>query len=380
MALAAVAVGFVAPARADDAPPDGPPVEVHAFISEGVLKSSDNNFLTDSARGSLEYFEAGLNVSKQLSDRLRAGIQLYAHDLGTTGNYEPKVDWAYLDYHWRDWLGIRAGHIKVPFGLYNDVADVDAARPTALLPQSVYPEINRNYLLAQSGFELYGYHRFGDAGALDYRAYGGMISIDLPDQAPGPYFVTSLTIPYVAGARLFYETPLEGLRAGLSVEHLRLEEAANVLVDPVTMMPSTIKLVAPTTLAAASLEYAHDDLLFAAEYALWTNTIASDNQGVVPTQGRAVEHRAYALAAYRVIPQLQLATYYALFYGTKDRDASAGHQHDFDLTLRYDLTPNWIVKLEGHVMRGTGELDPVLNPGPLADRWLLFVGKTTVYF
>ena len=30
------------------------------------------------------------------------------------------MDWAFLDYQWRPWLGLRAGIIKMPFGLYNE--------------------------------------------------------------------------------------------------------------------------------------------------------------------------------------------------------------------------------------------------------------------
>ena len=44
----------------------------------------------------------------------------------TLGNYDVKLDWFYLDYHFSDAFGIRAGRTKLPFGLYNEFADVDA--------------------------------------------------------------------------------------------------------------------------------------------------------------------------------------------------------------------------------------------------------------
>src|SRR6267142_5985687 len=124
--LAGFVVGFSVAegaARADD--PEAPradALEFHAFVSEGYLKSSDNNYLADSKRGSFEFWEAGINATKQLTDRLRMGIQLFSRDLGPLGDYKAKVDWAYLDYNWKDWLGVRAGRIKLPFGLYNDTA------------------------------------------------------------------------------------------------------------------------------------------------------------------------------------------------------------------------------------------------------------------
>src|SRR5688572_1945384 len=126
-------------------------LQVHAFVSQGFLKSSDNNFLASTDRGAFEFFEAGINVQKQLTPKMRWGIQLFTRDLGPIGNYTARVDWAFLDYRWRDWLGVRAGRIKLPFGLYNDTSDIDAAQPTALLPQAVYPAENLDFLLAQTG-------------------------------------------------------------------------------------------------------------------------------------------------------------------------------------------------------------------------------------
>ena len=38
------------------------------------------------------------------------------------------ADWFDLDYRWKDWLGLRAGRVKLPYGLYNDTSDIDAAR------------------------------------------------------------------------------------------------------------------------------------------------------------------------------------------------------------------------------------------------------------
>ena len=150
--LMAIAGG---PARADDAADatadDAAPLQIHAFASQGALVTSDNNYLANTERGSLEFTEAGINFTKALDDQLSAGLQLFARDLGPTGTYAATFDWLYIDYRWRDWLGLRAGRVKLPFGLYNDTSDIDAAQPVVLLPQSVYPATNRQFLLALDG-------------------------------------------------------------------------------------------------------------------------------------------------------------------------------------------------------------------------------------
>jgi len=54
------------------------------------------------------------------------------------------------------------------------------------------------------------------------------------------------------------------------------------------------------------------------------------------------------------------------------------------VTFRYDLTANWIAKLEGHYMRGTAGLSRSLNSNrPLGDlprTWGVALVKTTVFF
>jgi hypothetical protein len=384
--IACIAVlGVAAPARADDEPEelDDNALQIHAFVSQGFLKSTHNNYLANSKSGSFEFFEAGINFQKQLTERLRVGLQLFSRDLGPLGDYKTKLDWAYLDYHWRDALGFRAGRIKLPFGLYNDTSDIDAAHPTALLPQSVYPAQNRDFLLAQTGVELYGYRNFGRPGALDYRAYAGTIFIDLGSQPPGsPFAVADLTIPYVVGGRVMWEPPTEGLRIGASVQRLRLDMNVLDLRDPAMPVPVTATI--PATLAVASVEYTVDDVLFAAEYSRWYTSVASSNPMVIP-EGDQTAERAYWLAAYRPRPWLQPSVYYALYYPQIHHATGvSARSHDAAAAIRFDLTSYWSLKFEAHYMRGTAGLSTTLNPGftldQLADHWALFVVKTTAYF
>ena len=155
-----------APAPADEPspPPDPlPAIAVHGFVSEGGFWSTSNDYIGASSRGSLKLFEAGLNISTEVADRLRAGMQLFARDFGDLED-APRFDWAFLDYHWQTWLGVRAGIIKMPFGLYNEYTDIDSARLPILMPQSVYPFVIRDVLLSHRGFALYGNYPLPAAG------------------------------------------------------------------------------------------------------------------------------------------------------------------------------------------------------------------------
>jgi hypothetical protein len=198
-------------------------IEIHGFVSQGVIKTTDNNYLASSERGSFEFSEVGINFTKRLTDRLRIGAQLFSRDLGPLGNYTARMDWYYLDYRFRDWLGLRAGRTKLPFGLYNELNDIDSARVPVLLPQSIYPITSRDSLLAATGLELYGYVSLGAGGALDYRLYGGTIFVDVTNRLTSPTRIANFENPYVIGGRLLWETPWNGLRLGASVQALRFD-------------------------------------------------------------------------------------------------------------------------------------------------------------
>jgi hypothetical protein len=364
-------------------------VDIHAFASEGFVLTSSNNYLSDDTRhGSFRFSEVGINFTKSLTDKLRTGMQLFAQDLGPTGNYNAKVDWFYLDYRWQDWLGLRAGRIKIPFGLYNEVNDIDSARLPVLLPQSVYPIQNRNFLLAQTGAELYGYARSHAAGALDYRMYAGTIFIDISTMNGSPLTVLSLNVPYVTGARLLWETPLEGLRLGGSLQALRLDFT-------VSKGASSAGVELPAQLAVASVEYAAHDWLFAAEYSRWYTKLNSSNPTVYPSASLPTSERAYAMASYRATRWFQVGAYYSLLFpdvhnrdtpvlAQHETDARAHQQHDVAATMRFDFNDHWLLKLEGHCMVGTAALSSSLNNnvplGQLRETWGVFLAKTTAYF
>ena len=387
-----MAVGWPSVAVADDNEVLESPVQVHGFVSQGFMASTSNNYLTKSTNGSFEFTEVGINFTKELTDRFRVGVQLFASELGPIGNYGAQVDWFYLDYRFFDWFGIRAGRTKLPFGLYNETSDIDAARTPVLLPQSIYPIQSRDFLLAQTGVELYGTIPLRSAGDLEYRAYGGTLFYD--PSYEGQKSVENATVPYLVGGRIMWKPPLQGLQLGGSVQALRINldyvvpdnlvqqlEAASVVPAD---FDGRLHAAIPAVLWVASVEYAPHELLLAAEYSRWHTRLESSIDAVAPS-ARTTSERMYAMASYRVRPWFTPGGYYSLsFSNVDDRSAVGGYQHDVAATMRFDLTDFWLLKLEGHFMHGTANLSSDLNDGrphsEMKNDWLAGFVKTTAYF
>jgi hypothetical protein len=372
-----------------------PLVDVHAFVSQGFIKSTANEFLAKSQRGSFEFSEVGVNLTRALGQNLRVGMQLFTRDIGRIGNYGARFDWFGLDYHFFDWLGVRAGRTKLPYGLYNETSDVDAARVPVLLPQSVYSTTNRDFLLAQTGVELYGYVPIGDLGAFDYRLYGGTLYLDLGDTSTNRTSITD--IPYLIGGRLMWMTPLSGLQLGGTVQALRLDGtytptgaddptlarlAARGLIRAGYAGPILFEV--PALLWLASVEYTLGEMTLASEYGrTWSDTDVIEPERT--STAANTSESFYVMASYRVAEWLQPGLYYSvLFSNIKDRRGRDAYQHDVALTLRFDLTQFWILKAETHYMHGTAALDVALNEGTprteLEKDWGVLLLKTTAYF
>jgi hypothetical protein len=128
-------------------------VQIHGFASQGFVHTNANNWLTmnTSHVGSGEFTDFGANASVQITDKFRVGAQIYDRNLGDLGRWHPSLDWAFADYRFKSWFGIRGGKVKTVMGLYNDTQDLDFLRPFALLPQSIYATDLRECTIAHTG-------------------------------------------------------------------------------------------------------------------------------------------------------------------------------------------------------------------------------------
>ena len=400
---------------------------IGGFVSQGYLNTSENDYLVSrSVNGTAEFTEAAITFSANPMDRLRIGIQFMARNFGSTGNGQVQVDWAFGDYRLHDELGFRAGRVKLPHGLYNEVRDIDLARTSVFLPSGVYNEKMRDLLLAYEGAGAYGSLILGSVGEVEYHVYGGTLNVSdstkgvwddnaeasaninaillgLANDAengwePGTTEVaftdvtnSEVTFPWVWGGSLVWNTPMDGFRLGVSFMSGRFNYQGTLHFDVETPEPEADRYsisseMDETTdidyITIASAEYTKGDLILATEYAgsQFGNNKSNDS---------------YVMAGYRVSDLFSLATYYSVSYGNKNDKTGASFEEvgipdyyawlkDLTLSTRFDLTPYWLLKFEYHFFDGVDQtkapsFEQALTD-PLSKHWGMLTAKTTFAF
>ena len=380
-------------------PPDpGGRIQIHGFVSEGGFVSTANDYIGVSSRGSVKLLEVGLNFSTEIADRLRAGVQVFARELGRFED-APHLDWAFLDYRWRPWLGLRAGIVKMPFGLYNEYSDIDAGRVPILMPQGVYPIRNRDVLLAHRGFSVYGDIELGSGGELDYQAWLGTLNIPENALELSGATLDRIDTKYVTGAQVFWSLPVEGLRIGatwlrasvdfnltLSPENVQLLIDAGVV--PADFDGKIVVSQRPDTLLIGSAEYTRGAWLFAFEYSRAFKHQETSLPAILPTFDEDSE-QFYGMVNYRLSAAFEVGSYYSVLHADasdrQGRDAmkfpqrERAFQRDLAATLRYDVNDYWLWKLEAHFIDGAADI--LISETPEPERyWALFLLRTTLSF
>ncbi len=379
-------------------------VQIHGFASQGFVYTNQNNWLTmHSSHGSGAFTDFGANVSMQITDNFRAGAQVYDRNLGNLGEWHPSLDWAFADYRFKHWLGVRGGKVKTVFGLYNDTQDLDFLRTFALLPQSVYPTDLRDATIAHLGGDVYGdislKRGLGDlaytidAGHRSDSIYSGYAYVSSAFGVNKPHYGG---LQY--GADLRWNTPLHGLLIGASRKNEDITGKGtfhNPLVSPETLPYSTATKADWTNQFYG--EYVRGRLEIDSEYRRFFYDIII-NGNLLRT---SVDVRGwYVSGAYRISQRLAVGSYYSryaitrastgpiapLFPDQSDTSLPANHVYDKVITGRVDVTRFWNAKIEGHFMNGYGASTfpdgfyPQVNPMGFKPNTNALVLKTSVNF
>jgi hypothetical protein len=337
-------------------------IQIHGYATQGFLYTTQNNmFTTNSSNGSPAWTEAVVNLTSQPTPKLRIGVQARYFLLGNLGN-AIVLDWAAADYKADDRLGVRFGKVKTPSALFNDVQDIDPSYIWALLPQSIYPLMSRNSLLAHYGGVVYGTFKLGASGGkLDYRGWGGERVLPGTDG----YFLnqteSGITLPnglggVTTGAALHWRTPLKGLMIGASDSRDNVWGAPIVYTYTVQGVPipfpgtETIKkLYTPYFFA----KYEKDKWMVAAEHGRLPASVTIAVPGLFAESEGLDQQSWYGMVSYKVTGKLTAGVYDTQSF---DRQAALGparYFKDWAINAHYDFSQFLYAKVEQHFIDGT---------------------------
>ncbi len=360
-------------------------IQIHGFLTQGFVYTTDNRFFGESDTGSFEFTEIGLNASARLMPNILLSAQLMVRNAGDMYDGTPALDFGLADWtiHSNEnaRAGLRLGRIKNVLGLYNETRDVASTRPSIFLPQSIYFDKVRNLELSSDGALFYGdlYRRFG---TLSVQFGMGKTQVD-----------TNVEIAYLwrdfAGhlkakdlttmGRIQYESANSEWHFAFSAADSKMHFNA-APTDPIGSGNVSFQLW------VLSGQYQTEYWSVSAEY--MQEPVKRDGFGPTLDNQDATADGWYLQATYELAPKWQLVARYQESYADRDdRDgrkafiASGGltpafnqYTKDWMVGLRWDVTDNFMLRSEFQYNHGTFALSSRENPDAanLRKHWNMF--------
>ena len=360
--------------------------EVHSFVSFGYFGTTKNEWLGSSTSGSSEFWEAAANASITPLPTVRFAGQLFARDFQRADNGRAQLDWLYGEWRPADSIGLQAGRVKIPFGLYNEVRDVDAARATIFLPNSIYAQRSRDLYNSTDGAKAFGYLHLGPAGSVEYAAFvgrthfsaaGGFASY-LSDVGFGK--ISEVGLDYAWGGMLHWHTPVEGLAGRFTVTTLRGLYAYGTSGG---MNLSASSEFSSNLVPSLSFERGPFTLATEALFALGSNEINfTDASGSVIAPPLVRDERGcggYLSGSWHFPGDVDSTVSVERLWNDA-RNLEDVNTTRFSFAVRWGITEHWSVKAEYQRIIGPGAALAADNPDGVEDHWDLFALKTTVDF
>lgn len=347
-------------------------LQVHGFVSLGLVNTTDNNFFGQSDdRVSKDFSEIGINGSWRVTPDVQLSAELLSRTAGGTDDGSARLDYGLVD-----WTvssseegrgGLRLGRVKTAYGLYNKTRDMPFTRPSIVLPQSIYFDRTRNLTVSADGAEIY-LERYGEAGTLSASLALGQpqtnteaATVALVGLNPPGHLDSKLAPDFQA----IYEGAGGKYRLAFTALHLDLRYRPGY---GDRLGSGRFKL----TPLIFSAQYNAENWSLTSEYASRRTSVK--DFGWFFYNGDATGESYYLQGTYRLAPKWEALLRYDVYYADRgDRDGedfSAATRlpgftrfaKDWTFGVRFDVTPQFMLRAEVHRVNGSGFLAVQDNP------------------
>lgn len=369
--------------------------QLHGFISQGVIDVDGSDFVNDDGALSAELTELGLNGSYQLNSTLRLTGQVVYLDGGNRYAKGIRVDYALLDWSVYDnssWqANIYLGRFKNNHWLYSSSRNVPFARPSIILPQSVYFDGLRDIAVGGDGVALKLSHSDDGYGNFDINfSYGtSTISDKQTENILGTLVQGKASQDYDAQASLYWQPTFSSWRFGISFLDSVFSYKADEAIDSFVDGDFSFQFYTMNAL------YEGENWEFSGE--LYQTRFATKGFYNLQHDKAAIGQGFYLQSRYKLNNKLTLLARYERFYNDKnDKDgrkleestagrvpAYFGYHRDSTVGLSYDFSSDISLRIEYHWFQGAGRLTPVVLPNPQINNsknWQLWAAQLMYWF
>lgn len=370
-------------------------IQFHGFLTQGYVKTDHNAYFGDSEHGSLDFRELGLGVQGMLTKDIDFSALILSRKAGGMDNSQIKLDHALLNYKlFQDEstkYTVRLGRIKIPFGLYNETRDVASTRPSILLPQSIYFDNARQYLISADGVQLVRESWSGDSYDKWYVALQQTNGVN--NKETESYFL-GLNWPGKFKAKLAH-----GIRYYHSDDNDRNQYAAYVADNHIEYNQGQGDWLSAGSIKAKVLwlslhkEFG-EDRKFGVTTELFLPRLEYKGFGAIIPDKVSFPQGYYIQVEYRPNGKVEFFSRYDVSYTDRsDKQGTAlsaatgkpGHTFfakDFTIGGKYHINSSLEVSAEVHRINGTGWLPTIDNPIPADTKqhWNMLITQITFTF
>jgi len=369
--------------------------QYHGFIAQGLINVDNSDFVNDDGAISPRLTELGINFSYKLNNKFRFAGQVVYLNGGNRYAEGVRVDYALLDWtayesvNWK--ANVYLGRFKNNHWLYSSTRDIPFARPSIILPQSVYYDGFRDIAVGADGAAIRISHSHDVFGNFDFNfSYGVSKVNDKQEDIILSEFAQGIAKQnYEGQVSLYWQPPFSFWRLGISYLNSDFTYTANENADWFFDGSFTFDFYTINALfEGENWEFSGE--LYQAKFA--TNAFYHPLHSKAPV-GQGV----YLQSRYKINNELTLLARYERFYNDKDDKqghllseesggtipAYFGFHRDTTIGLSYDISSDLRVKLEYHWLQGAGRLTPVVLPNPSindSENWQLWAIQLMYWF